>query len=85
MRILASDRKLVEMTANDGPIHKRAKDGTFHVDDRLGRSMVKSSEWAEVGTNFQGTQGFVCTDCGRVSVIRDHCGKCGGTNLEPEG
>ena len=84
MKLLASDRQLKELTINDGPVIPRSKDATFSVDDATGKSMVKSSEWAQVGTNFRGVKGFVCLDCKRVNVLRDHCGKCGGHNLEPE-
>ena len=84
MKLLASDRQLKEVTINDGAVIKRSKDETFQVSDRLGKSMVKSSEWAQVGVNFRGVKGFECQDCHRVNVISDHCGKCGGTNLVRE-
>lgn len=84
MRLVGSDRMLNEITVNDGPVVKRNKDGTFHVPDQLGKSMVRSGEWGVAGLNFQHIKGFICNDCGRVNVFRDHCGKCDGTNLRPE-
>jgi hypothetical protein len=84
MKLLASDRKLTEMTVNDGPVIKRQKDAAFHVDDAMGRSLVRSGEWGVVGTTFRNAQGFECQDCHRVNVFRERCGKCGGTNLKPE-
>ena len=84
MRLLASDSALVQATLNDGPIIPRDKDGTFHVDDLTGKSMVKSSQWAQVGTNLRTAQGYVCQSCGFVAVFKDRCGKCGGRSLVPE-
>ena len=75
---------LQEITVNDGPVVKRHRDGTFHVPDDLGKSMVKSGEWGVAGLNFQHISGFECQDCGRVNVFREKCGKCGSTNLKPE-
>ena len=78
MRVLASDRKLVEFTVDDGPVTKRDKDQTFHVPDHLGRQMVNSSEWAQVGTTLRSvSQTFVCPSCKRENVIKDSCGGCG--------
>ena len=84
MRLLASSSNLTEFTINEGGVRKRGKDGTFSVPDSLGKSMVKSSEWAAVGTNFRSAPGWECQDCHRVNVFRDRCGKCGSTNLRPE-
>jgi len=81
MKLLASDRKLQELTINDGPVIKRAKDDTFHVDEATGKSLKRSGEWAVVGVNLRGAQGYVCQGCGFVAVFKDRCGKCGGTDL----
>lgn len=84
MRLLSSSNAVKEMTIENGPVIKRQKDATFHVDDQIGRMMKKSSEWAVVGTNLRTAQGYTCQSCGFVAVFKDHCGKCGGTNLLAE-
>ena len=84
MKLLASDSKLIQATVNDGPVIARNKDGTFHVDDLTGRSMVKSSEWAQVGTNLRTAKGYRCKECGHLGVFKDRC-KCGSSNVQAEG
>ena len=84
MRVLASSAQLHEFTVDNGPVVKRDKDMTFHVDDATGKGMVKSSEWAQVGTNLRTAKGYVCQSCGFVAVFKDQCGKCGGRSLVPE-
>jgi ribosomal protein S27AE len=84
MKLLASDRKCVEITVNDGAVIRRGKDATFTVPDDMGKSIAKSSEFAIVGTNFQGVKSFRCQGCGFLAVFRDHCGRCGGTDLKEE-
>ena len=68
----------------EGREHLVQKDGTFHVDEATGKSMLKSGIFTQVGVNFQNARGHLCKDCGRVNVFRNRCGRCGGTNLEPE-
>jgi len=83
MRLVGSDRNLKEVTINDGAVIPMQKDGTFHVEGAAARALVKSGDFAIAGTNFSHVrQGFICTDCGFSALIRDRCGKCGGTNLE---
>ena len=73
-----------DFTVNDGKVISKARDGRFHVSDSLGKSLVRSGEFMVTGTTFRGIKGYLCNDCGRVNVFKDHCGKCGGTNLAPE-
>jgi hypothetical protein len=84
MRVLAPDPKCNAIQVDDGPDIKRHKDGTFHVPDSLGKQIKRGGEFGVIGITFQSARGFVCKDCGRVNVFKDHCGKCGSTNLEEE-
>ena len=86
MKVLSSDKKADELTVDDGKVHKVNRDGTYHLDDRTGKMLVKSGDFAQVGINFQGARGFRCTNpaCkGRLSLFKDSCGRCGGHELEP--
>ena len=87
MRVLASDKKATELTVDEGKVHKVQKDGTFHLDERTGRKLVKSGAFAEVGISFRNAKGYRCTNpaCkGRLSLFKDSCGRCGGSDLVPE-
>jgi hypothetical protein len=84
MKLIASDNQMRQMTVNGGKVYKRGADGTFTVPDSIGISLKKGSEFGVVGTNFRSTRGWRCVSCGRVNVIRDHCGRCGGTELVAE-
>ena len=84
MKVLASDSKMVQMTVNDGKVLNRSKDGTFSVPDRLGRSLLKGSEFGRVGVNLRTATGWRCGQCGHLGVFRDRCGKCGGPDLLEE-
>jgi hypothetical protein len=88
VKVLASDNGVKEITVDGSAPLKRAKDGTFHVPERLGRGMVKGSEFAQVGTNFQKPTipGYRCTNaaCGHLGLFRDKCGRCGCTDLVRE-
>jgi hypothetical protein len=65
------------VTLDGGKEHLLHKDGTFHVDEATGRTLVKSGDFAMVGINFRSaSQSFECPDCGRENVIKDSCG-CG--------
>lgn len=75
MKVLASDKNLVQLEMNGAVLDR--KDGTFHVSDQLGKSMVKSGEFAATGTTFRHVTGYVCPNCGRENVIKDSCGGCG--------
>lgn len=83
VRLVGSDKGLKEVTVNEGKPIKRDKDGTFHVDGPLARTLVKSGDFAVAGTTFTGAKGYRCK-CGFVGVFRDKCGRCGNTNLTPE-
>jgi hypothetical protein len=77
MRVLSSDKHMVEMSVNEGAPRKIDKDGTFHVPEHLGKILAKSGDFAQVGVNFRSaSQSFECPDCGRENVIKDSCG-CG--------
>jgi hypothetical protein len=85
MKILGSNPGLQEIQLGEnGPIKKRDKDGTFHVDDALGKQLVKTGDYAATGTTFRGARGYVCNSCYFTSLFRDKCGKCGSTDLTPE-
>lgn len=82
MRLVGPDDgcKQVEVA---GRIFDRRRDGTFNLPDGHARLARKSGDFTEVRTRMAGT-GFVCADCGFVAVIRDHCGRCGGTSMTRE-
>lgn len=85
MELVASDRKLVELTVNDGAVVKRNAKGTFTVPDAIGRSIVRSGEFGVAGTNLRGgNNGFRCTSCWHLSVFKEKCGRCGSTELKEE-
>lgn len=84
MRLVAQAPNMRDFTVNNGKVIRPQRDGKFHVNDSLGKALVKSGEFTVSGVTFEGAKGYRCQDCGRVNVFRDHCGKCGGTNLEPE-
>ena len=79
MRVLSSDRFMDGLTLNEGKEHLLQKDGTFHVDEQTGRTLVKSGDFAQVGINFQKVKGHECPSCGRLNVFKDSCGGCGWT------
>ena len=83
MELLASDKKLTAITVEGGPEIKRGKRGTFTVDDRTGKAMLRSGEWGRVGMSMRDAPGYRCA-CGHLSVFKDRCGRCGATDLEPE-
>ena len=53
MRLVGSDNNLKEVTINDSVTVPRDKDGTFHVPEGLGKSLIKSGDFAQAGTNFR--------------------------------
>jgi len=83
MKLLASSDSVREVTVNSGKV-LTPKKGVFEVSGPDAQILKSSGDFAVVGTNFQGAQGYVCQDCGRVNVFRDRCGKCQSTNLKPE-
>lgn len=84
MRVLASDNQLREVSVDNGPLTRRHKDGTFHVSEAKGRSLVRGGDFAQVGVNLSGATGWRCYDCGHLGVFRDKCGRCGSANLVQE-
>lgn len=81
-RIVGSDRSQAEITINDGKVHKRQKDGTFHVGTEEAKLLVKSGDFAVAGTNFRNARGYRCQDCNFLALLTT-C-KCGSTNTVPE-
>jgi predicted RNA-binding Zn-ribbon protein involved in translation (DUF1610 family) len=65
------------LTLNEGKEHLVNKDGTFHLDEATGKTLVKSGDFAQVGINFQKVSGHACPECGRMNIFRDSCGRCG--------
>jgi len=84
MKIVSETPGMRDFQINGGKAIRKGRDGKFHVPDSLGKSLVKSGEFMVSGTTFRNVNGYRCLDCGRVNVFKDHCGRCGGTNLEPE-
>ena len=82
MRIIGSDNGLKELTVNDGAVIPRQKDGTFHVDERVGQALVKSGDYAQAGTTFRNCLGYRCRDCNFLNLFRK-C-KCGSENTVEE-
>ena len=84
MKVVSETPGMRDFTINEGKVISKQKDGRFHVPDTLGKSLVKSGEFMAVGTTFREVVGYRCWDCGFLAVFKDKCGKCGGSNLEPE-
>lgn len=82
MRLVGSDRGLKELTVNDGKVHQRQKDGTFHINGPEARALVKSGDFAVAGTTFRNATGYRCGDCGFLGLF-PKC-KCGSTNTTVE-
>jgi len=82
-RLVGPDSGLKQVEV-DGVKKARAKDGTFHIEGHAARTLMKTGDWAIVGTRFSAANGFICNDCNFNSVFRDRCGRCGCTNLTPE-
>jgi len=63
------------------------RDGRFHgVADSDVKAMVKGGECFLPTTQLASVgRGWTCDDCGFAALIRDHCGRCGGTSLTREG
>lgn len=83
-RLVSSDRGHKELTVN-GKLHQRQKDGTFHVSGADAAMLKASGDFAVAGITFRNARGYTCQACGFVALYRDHCGRCGGTELVPEG
>jgi len=45
--------------------------------------MRKTGDFTVAGTKING-RGFVCRSCKFVALLSDHCGRCGGAELDPE-
>ena len=71
-----------EVSVNDAVTVPRSKDGTFHVPDGLGKSLIKSGDFAQAGTNFRSCRGYRCLDCNFLNLFRK-C-KCGSENTVEE-
>lgn len=75
-KLLASSESIHEVQVNSGPVRTRVK-GAIEVTNKEARVLTASGDFAVVGTNFQGTEGHVCPECGRTNVFKDSCGRCG--------
>ena len=85
MRLVGSDRKLTEISINEGKVTKRDKDGTFHVPQDTAKALVRSGDFAIAGMNFRSARGYRCScGCRFVSLFRNSCSKCDCTELIPE-
>jgi hypothetical protein len=84
MKIVSETPGMRDFTINDGKVISKNRDGKFHVSDSLGKSLVKSGEFMASTISLRNASGYVCEDCGFVSVFKDRCGKCGSTDLNPE-
>ena len=84
VKLLARSHNVQEITVNEGKVIPRAQDGTFHVEGERAKVLRQSGDFVLVGTNFRSAKTYRCMTCGFAAVFRDHCGKCGGSDLEPE-
>lgn len=73
-----------EFTVNDGKVIKRQRDGGFQVSTQLGKALAKTGEWTVAGTTLRSAQGWICQNCGFLSVFKNRCGRCTGTDLVEE-
>jgi len=84
MKIIGSDKNLKSVEF-DGKTINQQKDGTFHTDTTTAKKLVSSGDFAVAGITFRDAQGHICNECGFNNVFRDKCGRCGCTELTPEG
>lgn len=86
-RLFGSDKNMTEIQVEGGPVIPQQKDGTFHVSERDAAFLKKHGAFGVAGVGI-GTvttvRGFRCRNCGFLAAFRDHCGRCGGTDLEAE-
>ena len=83
MKLVSSDGGMKEIDVN-GKRLKRQKDGTFHVSGPEAHMLKKTGDFAVAGITFTGATGYRCQDCNFLSLYRDRCGQCGGTDLVKE-
>lgn len=83
VKLLAANDGVREVTVNEGRVIKPKK-GVFNVNGIEATILKQSGDFTVAGTTFQTAKGYRCSDCKRVNVFKDKCGKCGSTNLTPE-
>ena len=81
-RLIGPDKGAIEVGVGDSVV-RRQKDGTFHVGPHTAALMRKTGDFTVAGTKING-RGFVCRSCKFVALLSDHCGRCNGSELDPE-
>ena len=84
MRVLGPEDGCKQVTVG-GRTYNRGRDGAFHLPPAAARQALKTGDFTEARTAAgSAARGWVCEACGFVALIRDHCGRCGGTILHRE-
>jgi uncharacterized ferredoxin-like protein len=78
-KVQSFDKNMTEVQIKSGRVAKQDRKGQFEVSESEAKFLRKSGAFTLVGAGMAttGVPGFVCPDCGRENVIRDHCGRCG--------
>ena len=86
-KVLSFDRNMTEVQIKSGRVAQQSKDGTFTVSESEAKFLKKSGAFTLVGMGLAATKtvvGFRCNACGFLAAFKDHCGRCGATELTPE-
>jgi hypothetical protein len=85
-QLLGPEDGAKEVSIGDSVVATRGKDGVFNVDNpAVATLMRKSGDFTTRGIRIgAGARGFKCQDCGFVAIIKDSCGRCGGSDLKAE-
>lgn len=87
-KVQAFDRNMTEAQIHSGRIAQQDKKGQFSVSESEAKFLIKSGAFTRVGTGMASTphKGYRCQnpECRHLAMFRDHCGRCGGTDLVEE-
>jgi hypothetical protein len=85
-RLLGPEDGAKEVGIGDSVVARRGKDGAFNVENpAVATLMRKTGEFTVAGTRIgANARGYKCQDCGFVAIIKDSCGRCGGSDLRSE-
>ena len=85
-QLLGPEDGAKEVSIGDSVVATRGRDGVFNVDNpAVATLMRKTGDFSTRGIRIgAGSPGYTCASCGFVAIIKDSCGRCGGTNLEAQ-
>jgi len=85
-QLLGPEDGAKEVSIGDSVVATRGRDGVFNVDNpAVATLMRKTGDFTTRGIRIgAGSPGYTCTSCGFVAIIKDSCGRCGGSDLKAE-